>query len=168
MKLVWGTRFNVTVWVYDVTDMFAFQVYLSINDSLLNITNAWLPTWDSQYVFYGETTVPIPTAFYDFNNNGLSESVLIGSSILIGEAFTGSGLLAIIELEIVNGPDVNQNFQCRLLISKKDTFETYLLNSNLNRVSVSMLDGLYEYIWTGELPYVALEPKSYVTKNWEM
>ena len=35
-----GTRFNATVWISDVSDLFGWQVYLSVNDTLLNITDA--------------------------------------------------------------------------------------------------------------------------------
>jgi len=134
-----GTRFNATVWLYNVTDLFAFQVYLVANDTLLNITNAWVPSWDSSYVFYGKTTVPTPPAFYDDDGDGIVESVLVGSSILGAGSFTGSGLLAIIELEIIYVPETGEE-TTNLNINNPDTF---LLDTTQSDIEATKTDGLY-------------------------
>mgnify|MGYP000353682235 CR=1 FL=1 len=40
-----GTRFNATVWVYDTANLFAHQVYLSVDDTLsVSYTHLTLPT----------------------------------------------------------------------------------------------------------------------------
>jgi len=143
-----GTRFNATVWVYNVTDMFAYQVLLSVDDTLLNITNAWLPTWDPDWPFYGQSTIrPIP-AFRDDNINGVIEAVLIGDSLLIGTPFTGSALLAIVEFEIIYAPTTG-SVSCALDI---DYVDTYALNYDLNEIIITKTNGYYEYIGAPELP----------------
>jgi len=143
-----GTRFNATVWLYNVTDLFAFQVYLAVNDTLLNITNAWVPSWDSSYVFYGKTTVPTPPAFYDDDGDGIVESVLVGSSLLGAGAgsFTGSGLLAIIEMQIIYIP-VKGEVVDELNIDNDDTV---LLDSMLNDISAIRTNGTYRCV--GPIP----------------
>jgi len=134
-----GTRFNATVWLYNVTDLFAFQVYLAVNDTLLNITNAWLPSWDSSYVFYGLTTMPLAPTFNDNDGDGICESVLVGSTLLgAGSSFTGSGLLAIIELEIIYVPETGE--ETNLNINNPDTI---LLDSTQSDIQATKTDGLY-------------------------
>lgn len=159
-----GSRFNVTIFVYDVTDLFAFQVYLEVNDNFLNITNAWLPDWDTQYVFYGKDKFKLGPEFYDTDHDTLNNAVLVGDTLLLTtDTFTGSGLLAIIELEIVNKPSKDQVISCDLSIDNSDTI---LLNSRLDEIPLIKTNGVYEYVWAGEpLPYLAIEPQNYVAKE---
>jgi hypothetical protein len=59
-----GTRFNVTVMWKDNGDtlnhIFAWQVSLQYDPTLLNCTQALQPTWDSDYVFYGMAPLLTP------------------------------------------------------------------------------------------------------------
>jgi archaellum component FlaG (FlaF/FlaG flagellin family) len=137
-----GTRFNATVWLYNVTDLWAYEVKLYVNDTLLNITRAWRPTWDSHWVFYGKSTVGLIPSFYDLDHNGRSESVLVGDSMLSGTSFTGSGLLAVIEFQIMYAPSKG-NVSCNLAI---DNVDTSLLNSNLDEISAIKINGFYKYV----------------------
>ena len=138
-----GTRFNATVEVDNVTDLFAYQATLNVNDTLLNITNAWLPAWDSAWVFDGKATIRPAPAFYDFDVDGYMESVKIGDTILMGETFTGDGLLAVIEFEIIYAP-ISGTVSCNLDI---DNADTYLLDYDLTEIApVTKMNGYYEYI----------------------
>ena len=157
-----GTRFNATVWVYDVIDLFSFQVLLMVNDTLLNITHAWLPPiTDASYVFYGKTSVRTPPAFYDDDNDNAFESVLVGDSILGVGSFTGSGLLAIIELEIItppNGSKLEGKVSCNLNIDNEDTF---LLDTSQSDIPATKVDGHYEFSYpppTAQFDYFPLSP----------
>ncbi|MCK4482957.1 hypothetical protein KAU55_06990, partial [Candidatus Bathyarchaeota archaeon] len=141
-KATVGSRFNSTVWVHDVTYLFAYQAYLSVNDTLLNITNAWFPTWDSDWVFNGKATIRPAPAFYDLDTDGYMESVKIGDTILVGETFTGDGLLAIIEFERIYAPTSGSVF-CNLDIDNEDT---YLLNYELAEMPTEKTSGSYEYL----------------------
>ncbi len=136
-----GTRFNATVRAYNVSNLFAYQVYLSVDDNLLNITNAWLPTWEPDWVFNGKATLQPSPAFYDFDTDSYMESVKIGDSILVGDPYTGSGLLATIEFEIIYAPP-SGSVSCNLDI---DNIDTYLLDFDLNEVSAIKTSGYYEY-----------------------
>ena len=137
-----GTHFNATVWAHDVTNLFAYQVYLCVDDSLLNVTNAWFPTWDPNWVFNGKTTIRPAPAFYDFNVNGKIECVKIGDTIFGGDPFTGTGLLATIEFEIISAP-IEGNVSCNLDI---DNADTYLLDYDLDEISTTKTNGYYEYV----------------------
>ena len=137
-----GTRFNATVWVYDTANLFAHQVYLTVDDTLLNITRAWLPTWDPDYVFYGQTSIRPTPAFYDINSNNVFEAVKVGDTLLIGTPFTGSGLLAIIEFEIIYTPETGE----RTTELSIDNADTYLLDSDLIEMSTAKTSGYYEII----------------------
>lgn len=136
-----GTRFNATVKASNVTNLFAFQVYLSVNDSLLNITNAWLPVWDPAWIFNGVTTLQPAPAFYDFDTDSYVENVKIGDSMLFGDPVTGSGLLATIEFEIIYAPP-SGSVSCSLDI---DNVDTYPLDYDLNEVPAVKTSGYYEY-----------------------
>ena len=152
-----GTRFNATVWVYNVTNLYAFQVKLTINDTLLNITNAWLPPSDDpDYVFHGLSTVrPSPT-LYDADEDGVYESALVGDSIMGTGSFTGSGLLAIFELEIIYTPETDKE-TTELNI---DNEETFLLDSDMNDIPAIRVNGLYE-IEGVPIPMLKVEPSYY-------
>jgi len=138
-----GTRFNATVWGYDVPAIFAFQVLLNVDDTLLNITDAWLPTWDVDYVFYGQATVqPVP-AFRDNNVNGVFEGVLIADTLLMGTPATGDRKLAIIEFEIIYAPTTG-SVSCDLDINNADTF--LLDYDTLDEIPITKTSGNYEFI----------------------
>ncbi len=137
-----GTRFNATVWISDVSDLFGWQVSLSVNDTLLNITDAWIPTWDPNYVLYGQASVQPAPAFYDFDSDSVMESVKVGDSLLMGTPFAGDGLLTVIEFEIIYAP-LSGTVSSDLEI---DSSDTYVLNYDLNEISCTKTNGYYEYI----------------------
>jgi len=139
-----GTKFNITVWLYEVNDLFSHQVKLVVNDTLLNITNAWIPNWNETYVFYGLTTFPVGPVFYDDDGDGSYEGVLIGDTIMGTGNFTGNGLLAIFELEILYTPNATKfegKVASKLNIDNEDTF---LLDSSLEDIPVIRTDGYYQ------------------------
>ncbi len=137
-----GTRFNVTVWIYNVTKLFGFQVNLVVDDTLLNITRAWLPTTDPAYVFQGQTQISLGPTFYDIDGDGVNERVLIGASIIGVGSFSGDGLLAIIELEIIYTPPAG-TVSCPLNINNTDT---KLLDDTLSEITATKIDGYYECV----------------------
>lgn len=138
-----GYRFNVTAWVSEVEDLFGYQVALYYNASVINVTNAWQPTWNSSYVFYGKTEEPLNASEY-FGSWG---NYLIGSTLLAGtESFTGDGLLAVFEFEIVASPAVDLTSD--LIVSyvpAGGTFETRLKDSSNNVIYFTATDGSYGY-----------------------
>ncbi len=153
-----GYKFNVTAWVYNVTDLFAYQVDFNIDATMLNITGAWLPSWDPLYVFIGRTTFPSPPSFFDKDVDGVIEEVWIGDLIIAGPSFTGTGKLAVIELQITAAPQKNGVMSSTLLI---DTVDTYLLGPTYDYdIPTAKVNGYYEYVWLE--PGLEVRPHKYV------
>lgn len=108
--------FNISITVQDVSQLFAFQTMLQVDDSILRISGAWLPTWDSNYVFFGKSSLQLRPTFYDEDGDGHIESVLVGDTLTTG-GFSGSGLLAIMEIYVRSGPNT-----ATLNLTEEDTF----------------------------------------------
>ena len=138
-----GTRFNATVWVYEVTDLYNYQIRLSIDDTLLSITRAWIPNWDLEWIFHGQamTFAPSPL-FEDADSDGSNEAVTLGCTLLGNiPGVDGTGLLAIVEFEILYAPLAGETATCDLNI---DDPETFIENSNLENMDFTPVNGYYE------------------------
>jgi len=158
MEVTVGKRFNTTIWLYDVADLFGWQVQLTVNDTLLNITRAWIPSTNSNYVFYGQLQMSLGPYFYDNDADSVVERVKIGATELFGAtAFTGDGLLAIIELEIIYIP-TNGSVSCYLDI---DNEETKLLDTTLGQIPCSKISGYYE-LTTESTITITAEPENVI------
>jgi len=142
-----GYRFNVTACVSNVTDLFGYQVALYYNASVINVTRAWQPSWNSSFVFYGQTGESLNASEY-FDSWG---HCLIGFSLVAGEeSFNGTGsvvgLLAVFEFEIVAPPTVGLTSD--LIVSSipsGGTFGTKLKDSSGDSMFFTGVDGSYEY-----------------------
>ena len=138
-----GTCFNVTVYIYNVTDLQTFQVCFKYNSTVLNATRAWMPENDTEYVFYGESSESFGPFFY-YDDLMYGTSVLVGGSILGAHGFDGTGLVTIIEFEIIKRPYVGEAFSCSLNINN---IHSFLYNSQLNEIEATRTSGYYQYIW---------------------
>jgi thermitase len=129
-----GYRFNVTLRVADVENLCSFQLSMYYNGSMINATRWFEPTWDPEYVFYNEPTVPAE----DFRTgNILVFAGLIGNQ----PSFNGDGKLCIVEFEIVNLPPPGIKYSCPLSINNDETF---LLDTDVNEIPAAKEDGYYE------------------------
>lgn len=135
-----GTRFNATIIIYNVERLYGFQICIMVDDSLLNITNAWIPKRDTSYVFYGLPTMPLAPIFLDEDGDGIHEAIIVGETILGAASFTGSGVLALVEFEIINIPERGERFS-EINIDNPDTI---LLDSDLNDITATKTGGLYK------------------------
>jgi hypothetical protein len=86
--------------------------------------------------------MPVTPAYYDNDHDGVIESVLVGSTLLGGEPFTGTGLLAIIELQITYAPTTG-TITDTLNINNPDTI---LLNPQVQQIPTTKTDGNYQYV----------------------
>jgi thermitase len=136
-----GYKFNVTVKVENVQDLFAWQVGMYYDNSIINATRWFEPLWDPEYVFYGKTTL---------NAYGFEPGFVLGGAVLIpGQTtFNGSGKLCIIEFEVIAVPPEGEVYSCSLNINNYDTF---LLNSNGLDIPAVVENGYYEL--SSRLPY---------------
>ena len=128
-----GSRFNATIRAYDIANLFTYQVRLYYNSTLLNVTRAWLPTWNPEWVFYGKNTTR-PTPVFEAEYVQISDSI-IGTY----PTFSGTGILGIIEFEIIYAP--TSKVSCSLNINNADTF---LLDPTTNEISSAKTNGYYE------------------------
>lgn len=99
--------FNVTAW-FDgtVSDFFSYQVCLGVDDSIVGIEDAWVPTNNSSWVFYGKRSVGLKPAFYDDDGDGVKETCLLGDCLLesSGIFVSGKKILGIFKLRVVSSP----------------------------------------------------------------
>jgi len=154
-----GTRLNVTIFVYDVSDLQYFQVLLKYDSTVMNATRAWIPSDETDYVFYGKQSVS-PGIYFYYDDPIYGTSVLVGDSLLSTEdTFTGTGLLAIIEFEIIEAPDMGEALSCNLSI---DNLDTFLVDSHNNDIVTIKTNGYYQYTWVELLePYLETKPPRY-------
>lgn len=125
-----GSSIIINVTVADVTDLFTWQVKIFFNPSVLSCTNATVPP---DNVFAGRTIFFPGTAI----DNG-EGSVKFGATIVIGSAFTGSGVLCQIGFDVLSIGRTGLNFS---LPYGEDTF---LLNSDLSAIPSIVNNGYFD------------------------
>jgi hypothetical protein len=149
-----GYLFNITFLVESVTDLATWQVTMYFNDSIINVTRWFEPTWDNEYVFYGKTTIAGPTdsphpdgGYYITNYNHTNPFVgriIVSSNIGVfpptSQTFNGTGKLAIVEFNVTALPSEGEIFSCAFRINNS---LTYLLNSTGEEIQSIKEDGYY-------------------------
>jgi len=132
-----GSRFNTTAYVNNGTLVFSWQIRMNYNAAYLNATRAWIPDSDSQYIFFGLSTLLPPPSF-------LTGSVLIADSLLGTDNvnFTTPQKLAIIEFQIMAAPPTGGKVSSILDINNPG--DTLLLDTNLVEIPTVKTNGLYE------------------------
>jgi hypothetical protein len=119
-----GTLFNVTVKVNNVVDMKTWQVKMWFNDTIINVTRWYEPKTDPAYVFYGQSTLPVPAPpkpAYGRGWLGVGASLFPAPSV--GGGFTGNGKLCILTFNITALPPPGQTYSCALNVTNfPDTF----------------------------------------------
>jgi len=134
-----GHKFNVTVKVSDVQNLIAWQVRIYYDRSILEVSRFLEPSWDPEYVFYGESTMFLTS----YPEDPSDESAVVGALLfpLSQEPFFGSGKLVIIEFEILVVPQVCETYSSVLNISNR---YTYLLDAPDNYIPAEKQNGYYE------------------------
>jgi hypothetical protein len=120
-----GKLFNVTVNVRGMEDMKTWQIKMWFNDTIINVTRWYEPKNDPTYVFYGQTTLPVPAPPKTAYGLGgwLGAGVSLFPAPSVGGGFTGDGLLCILTFNITATPPPGQTYSCALNITNyPDTF----------------------------------------------
>jgi len=137
-----GDKFNVTVWVNTEVNssyvkIYAWQVLLSFNSSLLNVTRAGYTAGGTSQFFSGHTTISLPV-------NYRADSVLIGENLQSDDfKAPDNGSLCWIEFQIRAAPTGNNTLTCPLKINNTDTF---MLDPDQFVVpDVILHDGVYNF-----------------------
>jgi hypothetical protein len=137
-----NSTFIINITVFNVIDLYNWQVTLLWNASLLEETNAWLP---SDNVFAGKNFFSPPP----FVNN-TEGSALLGAMLVYPEPYgvnVTEGRLSQIEFKIIAEPAFpNSSVSTSLRFSNPGPLgDTFLLNHNNNDISFTAEDGYYEY-----------------------
>jgi len=147
-----GTLFNITMRVEDVKDLASFQICIVYNDTIINVTRWFEPTWDPEYVFKGKTTLPVPFPpqyIYEHIGSG-NGSAMVGVALFPGPppggGFTGSGKLCIFEFKITAVPPPSKTYSCTLYIDRGSPYDTYLLDSIGNDIPATEENGYYKIV----------------------
>jgi hypothetical protein len=131
------TRFNVTVMWKDtgttLNEVFAWQITMYYNLTLLNCTRAWQPVWDSDYIFYGQTTVKPPAGF-------LPDNVAIMDTLYSGSASAALKKLTILEMDIMYIPPEGVVVSSALNINNADS---YWSPDGIDWNNPTLTDGIY-------------------------
>ncbi len=156
-----GHQFNVTICVKDLSALMMFQVYVTFDDSIINVTQftgevsgredairAWPNddldgrNWDSQYVFYKKAGGMIGNPSYYHTGPGLG-AVKIGDTLFSAATLNASKTykLASIEFRITAKPPEGAKLSCTLGINNTDT---YLYDASGQVPGTAKTDGRYE------------------------
>jgi hypothetical protein len=193
-----GMKFNVTVWCAGIPkDILGAQITLHFNDTILNVTQWWAPTWDPNF-FMPAPIVTIPTppdAGYLHVGAGHGYiKISVAKGGLPPKAPWGhNGTIAIIEFNITAAPTEQGIYASGLLINNVDT---YLKDTSNVDIPVTKNNGYYEIrklgpmysltitktsggttdpapgIWTYEsgttVPVTAIPATNYILDHWEL
>lgn len=148
-----GHRFNVTIWVENTTDteIGGAQVHMEFDDSMINVTRWWAPTWDANF-FIPEpppaTLLPAPPDpgyLHIAAGKGRIEISVSKGGLPPTAPWGHDGKIAILEFTITAAPPEDGQLTCPLHIN---TTATYLLDSIGSEVpSVTKEDGTYSFIY---------------------
>jgi hypothetical protein len=139
-----GTRvFNVSVWLesQDPIMVANYQVSMAVNDEIVSIEAAWIPTENGTWIFYGKNYVPGGPHVADNNDNGINEAVKLGGSLLGTDSVTVTSpeLLGIIALRAQNVGTTILNISTTNPYS--GLYETFLEDSNGLEIPVERQNG---------------------------
>jgi PKD repeat protein len=137
-----GSTIVINASVFDVIDLYTWQIKLFFNPTVLNCTKAWYP---SDHVFAGKPMVPV-TPIID-NSQGF---VLYGASLMGAYKFSGKGTLCQIEFKVLARGASILNF------SRPYPDDTYLLNYDLDTIPSTVTDGYFDNRIGPPQPPVAL------------
>jgi hypothetical protein len=134
------SRFNVTFWIADVSDLLGWQIALYYDSVILNCTGAWQLIEDPEYVFYGRFTIIDGPVFR-------SDYVLLADHPVpyARPSFNGTGKLCTVEFEIFKEPLGGEMLSCILDIARRAIFYTFILDYDLNEIPLLNANGYYEY-----------------------
>jgi hypothetical protein len=157
-----GYKFNVTcMWkdVVPLVDVYAWQVRLVVDASMLQITRAWAPTWDADYLLKPrdpDWLHPAPVGL------GTNDVTIMGS--LQAPATNVSDLsakLAIFELNITSAPGKYVNFTSLLNIDWPDDTLWGIGTTPMTWNHPLTTNGTFKYAWTAPAsPYLAVSPST--------
>ncbi|MBS7632929.1 hypothetical protein KEJ15_04815 [Candidatus Bathyarchaeota archaeon] len=166
-----GTKFNVTLWCNDVTDIGGAQIYMEFNDSIINVTRWFVPSSDPQFFmpspYTAMPTPPDPNYWHLAEGIGRIMIAVVKGGLPPSPPWGHEGKIAIIEFNITAIPaEPGTKLSTTLRINNPDT---YLLDPDNKEIEIgSKINGYYE-ISRGSLCDIAITDieagKNYVIQN---
>jgi parallel beta-helix repeat protein len=139
-----GYRFNTTIEIYDVAELFAWQVRIYFNNTLLNATNAY---YHPNEPIHNLNHMPVsPVIRNDYNathgyvQHGISAIYPNCANATAEDYPLGVGI-CIMELEVINAPTNPNDFQCDLVLSNSYTY--LLWKDGVTEIPCDKMDGWY-------------------------
>jgi hypothetical protein len=148
-----GDTFLINVTVTDVQDLFAWQIKVTWDPTLLEYVERIIPP---DNVFAGKSTLEAPPAV----ENG---SVALGVTLGPGQAGVNvvRGTLVQIKLKIIKGVSILGPTKVECDLKFVDSDYTFLLNSAGAVISVTWVEAHYSYEWVAP----AKKPKFYLSPS---
>lgn len=162
-----GQHFNVSVWVRNVDDMKSWQVKMSFDSSVINVTRWYEPTANTSYVFYGMGTLPAPPPpkVTYFQVSPTEAWAGVGSILFpapeVGGGFTGNGLLCIFDFVIMAVPGKYETLTSPFKIDYTAGPDTFWIKvgESTKRTFDTYTNGAYSCGWVQPpAPNFAVEP----------
>ncbi len=120
-----GSTFIVEAYVFNVTDLFTWQVQIQFNASELNYVQAIYPS--SGYIFSGEPQIPVAPII-----DNVSGTIVFGASLLGSGKTSGNGGLCEITFKVMALGESSIDF------SQPYGAQTFLLNGNLEIIPATL------------------------------
>lgn len=161
-----GTKFNVTVMWKDkapLASVFAWQVKLVIDTTMLNCGRAWVPTWNTSYLLK-----PMEPNWNHPAPSGINTNEILVMGTLMPPATavsSASALVVVFELEIVKAPPTGGELSSSLNINNVDT---YWSPNGIDWFDPIRTDGTYLYssAWAPPPPAtLSVDPSSIANRS---
>lgn len=155
-----ATKFNVTVWAYMDNATYLWQINMTFNPAILQVTNAGL-TGVGKSEFFSSHTVTVPGSPIIDNSLGC---VLLGESLL-GTDYQPSATdtLAFVEFQVAKLPNATVTpLTCGLGINDSDT---YFQDLDGNDMLTTLNDGAYSIAYTVPPPLAIATPTQVPAAN---
>lgn len=125
-----GSTFKVTVNVYNVTGLFAWQTLIQFNASVLNCAELVYPS--AGYIFAAKTQIPVSPII-----DNVAGTAAIGASLIGSDSASGDGVLCEITFEVMAIGESSISF------SQPYGANTFLLAGNLDVIPATLQNSLF-------------------------
>lgn len=140
-----GYRFNITLWLNLTVACKGWQFKLLYNKGYLNISGIGYTAGNKSKFFQNITTMPVSPYFGSCNDT--HDYVLYGEPWIMGPARSpGYGSLAWVEFNVTAVP-FEEEHNTTLDISTYHPYQTYALDEDNEKISLTTYDSLYTFTW---------------------
>ena len=147
-----GTHFFANVTVFDVTELYSWQLNITWDPTMLDLLAMTLPP---DHVFSGWSYYTAPPS-PDINHTA-GYAVWSVLSAAGQPSFNGTGTLVRLEFNITKVPDRKECLNSLIVIDRVGDFYSYLLDPDVNEIDFTEVNGDYQLCWAPPTTYPDLE-----------